>query len=45
MAVARKQQMTANVQEMRAKVVEAEAEVPRSLANAFREGNLNINDQ
>ena len=45
MAVARKQQMTANVQEMRAKVVEAEAEVPRSLANAFREGNLNINEQ
>ena len=45
MAVARKQQMTANVQEMRAKVVEAESEVPRSLANAFREGNLNINEQ
>ena len=45
MAVARKQQMTANVQEMRAKVVEAESAVPRSLANAFREGNLNINEQ
>ena len=42
MAVARKQEMTANVQEMRAKVVEAEAQVPfRSLANAFRAGNLN----
>ena len=37
--------MTANVQEMRAKVVEAEAEVPRSLAGAFREGNLNIGEQ
>ena len=45
MAVAQKQQMTANVQAMRAKVVEAESEVPRSLANAFREGNLNINEQ
>ena len=45
MAVAQKQQMTANVQAMRAKVVEAESEVPRSLANAFREGNLNVNQQ
>ena len=40
MAVARKQEMTANVQKMRATVVEAEASVPRALAGAFREGTL-----
>ena len=31
-------------QEMRARVVEAEAEVPRALAEAFRKGNLGIMD-
>jgi uncharacterized protein YqfA (UPF0365 family) len=31
-------------QEMRAKVVEAEAEVPHAMAMAFREGNLGIMD-
>jgi uncharacterized protein YqfA (UPF0365 family) len=31
-------------QEMRAKVVEAEAEVPRAMAEAFRQGNLGIMD-
>lgn len=31
-------------QEMRARVVEAEAEVPRAIATAFREGNLGIFD-
>ncbi len=40
MAVARKQEMTANVQDRRARVVEAEASVPRAVAAAFREGNL-----
>ena len=29
---------------MRAKVVEAEAEVPRAMAEAFRSGNLGIMD-
>ena len=29
---------------MRAKVVEAEAEVPRAMAEAFRQGNLGIMD-
>jgi uncharacterized protein YqfA (UPF0365 family) len=29
---------------MRARVVEAEAEVPRAMAEAFREGNLGIMD-
>ena len=40
MAVARKQEMTANVQDRRARVVEAEASVPRAVAAAFREGNF-----
>src|SRR5687768_6584462 len=31
-------------QEMRARVVEAEAEVPRAMAEAFRQGNLGIMD-
>lgn len=44
MAVAREQEMQAAVQEMRAKVVEAEAEIPIAMAAAFREGNLGIMD-
>lgn len=39
-AVAREQEMIAEVQENRAKVVLAEAEVPRSIANAFRSGRI-----
>lgn len=39
-AVAREQQMIAQVQENRAKVVLAEAEVPKSIANAFRTGRI-----
>jgi uncharacterized protein YqfA (UPF0365 family) len=31
-------------QEMRARVVEAEAEVPRAMSDAFRQGNLGIMD-
>jgi uncharacterized protein YqfA (UPF0365 family) len=31
-------------QEMRARVVDAEAEVPRAMAEAFRGGNLGIMD-
>ena len=31
-------------QEMRARVVEAEAEVPRAMAEAFRKGNMGIMD-
>lgn len=34
----------AHEQEMKAKVVEAEAEIPRAIAQAFREGNLGIMD-
>lgn len=44
MAVAQEQEMVAHVQEMRAKVVEAEAEVPRAMAAALREGKLGVMD-
>lgn len=44
MAVAKEQEMKAMVQEMRAKVVEAEAEVPRAMAMALREGKLGVMD-
>jgi uncharacterized protein YqfA (UPF0365 family) len=44
MAVAKEQEMLASVQEMRAKVVEAEAEVPKAMSQAFREGNLGVMD-
>ena len=36
--------MKAQVQEMRAKVVEAEAQMPLAMAEAFRKGNLGIMD-
>jgi len=44
MAVAEEQEMTARTQEMRATVVAAEAEVPKAMAQAFRDGNLGIMD-
>jgi len=44
MAVAQEQEMTARTQEMRARVVEAEAQVPLALAEAFRGGNLGVMD-
>jgi uncharacterized protein YqfA (UPF0365 family) len=43
-AVAAEQEMIATVQENRAKVVSAEAEVPLAIAEAFRKGNLGITD-
>ena len=36
--------MKARTQEMQATVVAAEAEVPKAMAQAFREGNLGIFD-
>ena len=36
--------MKAKAQEARAKVIEAEAEVPKAMAEAFRSGNLGIMD-
>lgn len=44
MAVAKEQEMIAAVQQMRAKVVEAEAEVPKALAQALRDGNMGVMD-
>jgi uncharacterized protein YqfA (UPF0365 family) len=44
MAVAKEQEMQALVQEMRARVVEAEAEVPKAMAAALREGKLGVMD-
>jgi uncharacterized protein YqfA (UPF0365 family) len=44
MAVAQEQEMQARVQEMRAKVVEAEAQVPMALSEAFRSGKLGVMD-
>ncbi len=44
MAVAEEQEMTAKTQEMQAMVVEAESEVPKAMAHAFREGNMGIMD-
>ncbi len=43
-ARAQEQEMIARVAEMRAKVVEAEAQVPLAISQAFREGNLGIMD-
>lgn len=44
MAVAQEQEMVARVQEMRSHVVEAEAEVPRALAEALRSGKMGVMD-
>jgi len=44
MAVAKEQEMVAEVQAMKAKVVEAEAEVPLALAQALREGKIGVMD-
>ena len=44
MAVAQEQEMIAKAQEMKAKVIEAEAEVPLAMAESFRSGNLGIMD-
>lgn len=40
MAAAREQEMNARVYEMRVRVVQAEAEVPKGIALAFKRGNL-----
>lgn len=44
MAIAAEQEMKAEAQKMRAKVIEAEAEVPLAMAEAFRKGNLGTMD-
>nr|WP_092075147.1 flotillin-like protein FloA [Dendrosporobacter quercicolus]NSL48733.1 flotillin-like protein FloA [Dendrosporobacter quercicolus DSM 1736]SDN36286.1 Uncharacterized protein YqfA, UPF0365 family [Dendrosporobacter quercicolus] len=44
MAVAKEQEMKAFTQEMQAKVVESQAEVPKALAQALRDGNMGVMD-
>ncbi|MEG1523709.1 MAG: flotillin-like protein FloA [Clostridia bacterium] len=44
MAVAQEQENIAEAQGMRARVIEAEAEVPRALAQALREGRIGVMD-
>jgi len=44
MAVALEQEMIAKAQEARAKVIEAEAQIPLAMAESFRSGNLGIMD-
>ncbi|MBW2161911.1 MAG: flotillin-like protein FloA, partial [Deltaproteobacteria bacterium] len=44
LAVALEQEMRAKVEDMRAKLVEAEAQVPAAMAAALKEGNLGVMD-
>lgn len=44
MAIAKEQEMKAQVVEMQAKVVAAEAKIPEAIASAFEKGNLGIMD-
>lgn len=44
MAVALEQEMKAKAQEARANVIQAEAEIPKAIAESFRSGNLGIMD-
>jgi uncharacterized protein YqfA (UPF0365 family) len=44
MAIATEREMVARTQENRAKVVEAEAQIPMAIAEAFRSGNLGVID-
>lgn len=44
MAVAKEQEMVAEVRQMRARVVEAEAEIPLALAQALKSGNIGVMD-
>ena len=43
-ALAAEQEQKAQTQAMRAKVVEAEAQIPQAIAEAFREGHLGVMD-
>lgn len=44
MAVALEQEMKAKAQEARARVIEAETQIPLAMAEAFRSGNLGVMD-
>jgi len=43
-AVATEQENVAGIQQMRAQLIQAEAEVPKAIADAFRKGNLGVMD-
>lgn len=44
MAIAQEQEMRAETQKMRAKVVESEAQVPLAMAEALKSGNIGVMD-
>lgn len=44
MAVAEEQEMKAKTQDMRARVIESEAQVPLAMSEALREGKLGVLD-
>ncbi len=44
MAIAAEQEMRAKTQEMRAKLLSAESEVPKAISNAFLQGNISVVD-
>ncbi|MCS7029155.1 MAG: flotillin-like protein FloA [Bacteroidia bacterium] len=44
MAIAKEHEMIAMAQEMRAKVIEAEAQIPIAMAEALRKGNIGVMD-
>ena len=44
MAAAHEQEMRAKTQEMKAMVLAAEAEVPKAMANAIKEGRIGVMD-
>lgn len=44
MAIASEQEMKARTQEMKAKLLNAEAEVPRAISMAFKSGNIGVMD-
>ena len=44
MAIAAEQEMRAKTQEMRARLVDAESEIPKAISVAFRAGQLGVMD-
>ena len=44
MAIAAEQEMKAKTQEMKAKLLSAEADVPKAISMAFRSGNIGVMD-
>ena len=44
MAIAVEQEMKARTQEMKAKLVNAQSEIPRAISMAFKSGNIGVMD-